>query len=50
MKEIVFVTSNKGKITTAQKDLENVRVVTYNSDLIEPRSDDLKEIAREGDS
>lgn len=47
MKEIVFVTSNKGKIVTAQNDLKNVKVLPYNADLIEPRSDDIKEIAKQ---
>jgi len=47
MKEIIFVTSNKGKIATAQKDLKNIKVLSYNADLIEPRSDDIKEIAKQ---
>lgn len=47
MKEIIFVTSNKGKIVTAQNDLKNIKVLPYNAMLIEPRSDDIKEIARQ---
>jgi len=47
MKEIIFVTSNKGKIATAQKDLKNIRVMPCNASLIEPRSDDIKEIAKQ---
>lgn len=45
MKEIIFVTSNKGKIASAQRDLKNIKVLAYNAELIEPRSDDIKEIA-----
>ncbi|OXM83695.1 non-canonical purine NTP pyrophosphatase [Paenibacillus rigui] len=47
MKEIVFVTSNKGKIASAQKDLKNIVVHAYEAELIEPRSDDINEIARQ---
>lgn len=47
MKEIIFVTSNKGKIASAQKELENIVVLPYNAELIEPRGDDIKEIAKE---
>lgn len=47
MKEIIFVTSNKGKIATAQKDLKNIKVLPYNALLIEPRSDDIREIAEQ---
>ncbi|HCC08061.1 MAG TPA: hypothetical protein DEP72_07910 [Clostridiales bacterium] len=46
MKEIVFVTSNKGKIESAQRDLIDVKVISYPFDLIEPRSDDIQEIAK----
>lgn len=46
-KEIVFVTSNKGKIASAQSCISNVRVIPYNAELIEPRSDDIKEIAKQ---
>ena len=28
MKKIIFVTSNKGKIATAQKDLKNIKVLS----------------------
>ena len=47
MKEIIFVTSNKGKVATAQNDLTNIRVLPYNAELIEPRSDNLREIAEQ---
>jgi len=47
VKEIIFVTSNKGKIVTAQNDLKNIKVLPYNAQLIEPRSDDIKEIAEQ---
>lgn len=47
MKEIIFVTSNKGKIASAQKDLINIKVLPCNAELIEPRTDDIKEIARQ---
>lgn len=45
MEEIVFVTHNKGKAKSAEKYFENIRFTTYNFDLDEPRSDDVKEIA-----
>lgn len=34
MKDIIFVTSNKGKIATAQNDLKNIRVLPYDAELI----------------
>ena len=43
--EIIFVTSNKGKIATAQKYFKDIKLKAYNYDLIEPRTDDIKEIA-----
>lgn len=43
--EIVFVTTNKGKIASANKSLKGINFTTYNYDLIEPRTDDIKEIA-----
>jgi XTP/dITP diphosphohydrolase len=46
MKKIVFVTSNEGKVKTAQKHLENIELVYYKFDLIEPRSESLEEIAK----
>lgn len=45
-KQIVFVTSNLGKVTSAQRDLENVEVIQYSAELIEPRSDNIKEISK----
>lgn len=47
MKEIIFVTTNKGKIASAQEYLKATKLIPYNADLIEPRSDNIKEIARE---
>ncbi|WP_250857084.1 non-canonical purine NTP pyrophosphatase [Oceanirhabdus seepicola] len=47
VQEIIFVTTNKGKIAYAQENLKNIKVLPYNAELIEPRSDDLKEIAKQ---
>lgn len=47
MKEIIFVTSNKGKIASAQNELKNIKVLPYNAELIEPRSEDIEEIAKQ---
>ena len=45
MEEIVFVTHNKGKAKSAEKYFKNLKISTYDFELDEPRSDDLKEIA-----
>lgn len=45
MKEIVFVTHNTGKIASAQKYLDKVKLIPYKYELNEPRAEDLKEIA-----
>lgn len=45
MREIVFVTHNKGKAKSAEKYFDNIKFSTYEYELDEPRSDDLKEIA-----
>ena len=45
MEEIVFVTHNKGKAKSAQRYFDNIKFITYDFELDEPRSDDLKEIA-----
>ena len=47
-KEIVFVTTNKGKVASAQRFFEDKKVEfkTYNHELIEPRTEDIQEIAR----
>ena len=45
MKEIVFVTHNKGKAKSAEKYFDNLKISTYDFELDEPRSDDVKEIA-----
>ena len=47
MKEIIFVTSNRGKVASAQQDLKNIKVIPYDAELIEPRSEDIKEIAKQ---
>ena len=41
MKEIVFVTHNKGKIATAKRLLKGIDVKIFEYDLDEPRSDDI---------
>lgn len=46
MKEIVFVTHNKGKIASAKKYLKNVKLISYEYELSEPRSDDITVIAK----
>lgn len=43
--EIVFVTHNKGKIKSAERYFKNLKFTTFNYELDEPRSDDIKEIA-----
>lgn len=45
MKEIVFVTHNKGKAKSAERYFDDITFSTYEFELDEPRSDDLKEIA-----
>ena len=45
MEEIVFVTHNKGKVKSAEKYFNNLKFSTYNFELEEPRSDNIKEIA-----
>ena len=45
MKEIVFVTHNKGKIKSAEKYFKDLKIKTYEYELSEPRSDDIKLIA-----
>jgi len=48
MQKITFVTGNKGKIATAQQYLNelNIKLETYDYDIIEPQSDKLTEIAK----
>lgn len=43
--EIIFVTHNKGKAKSAEKYFKNLKISTFNHELDEPRSDDIKEIA-----
>lgn len=45
MKEIVFVTHNKGKARAAHKYFKDLQISTYEYELSEPRSDDIKLIA-----
>ena len=43
--DIVFVTSNKGKVDTAKKYLDKVNLECYNYDIDEPNINDIKVIA-----
>ena len=45
MREIVFVTHNKGKAKSAEKYFKDLKISTYEYELEEPRSDDIKVIA-----
>jgi len=45
MDEIIFVTHNKGKAKSAERYFNNLKFSTYDFELDEPRSDDIKEIA-----
>lgn len=45
-KQIIFVTSNLGKVKSAQRDLKDVDVIQYEAELIEPRSNSIKEISK----
>ena len=47
MKEIVFVTHNKGKIETAKRLLDGIDVKIFEHDLDEPRSDDITYISKQ---
>ena len=38
---------NKGKIASAQEYFKSTNLIPYNAELIEPRTDDIKEIAKE---
>jgi len=46
MEEVVFVTHNKGKIASAQKQLKEVNFKVFEYDLEEPRSDDITYISK----
>ena len=46
MEEIVFVTHNKGKISSAKKHLKEVNFKIYEYELEEPRSDDITYISK----
>lgn len=43
--EIIFVTHNKGKAKSAEKYFKNLKISTFEYELDEPRSDDIKVIA-----
>ncbi len=45
-KQIVFVTSNLGKVKSAQRDLKDIDVIQYEAELIEPRSNSIEEISK----
>lgn len=45
MDEIIFVTHNKGKAISASKYFKDLKIRTYDYELSEPRSDDIKLIA-----
>lgn len=45
MKEIIFVTHNKGKIVSANRQLEGVKFNIFEYDLEEPRSDNIRYIS-----
>jgi inosine/xanthosine triphosphate pyrophosphatase family protein len=45
MKEIVFVTRNKGKVALAQSYFDKrIKLINIDTELIEPRTDDIQEI------
>lgn len=48
MRKMIFVTGNKGKVATAQQYFNelDIQLETYAYELIEPRSDDITEIAK----
>lgn len=48
IKKIIFVTSNKGKVASAKQYFKDtgIELETYDYDLIEPRTDDIQEIAK----
>ena len=46
MDELIFVTHNKGKIASAQKQLKVVNFKVFEYDLEEPRSDDITYISK----
>lgn len=46
MKEVIFVTHNKGKIESAKKYLKDVNFKVLEYELEEPRSDDIKYISK----
>jgi len=46
MEEVIFVTHNKGKAKSAERYFNNLKFSTYDFELDEPRSDDIKYISK----
>ena len=46
MDEVIFVTHNKGKINSANKQMKNINFKIFEYELEEPRSDDIKYISK----
>lgn len=46
MEEIVFVTHNKGKVASANRDCKNIKFKVFDYEVDEPRSESLQEIAK----
>lgn len=46
MKEIIFVTGNKGKVTSAEKYFKEVKISCYDYDYDEPEVNDIEFIAK----
>jgi len=46
MKQIIFVTTNEGKLQSAREYIKDTEVISYKFELDEPRSDDVKYIAK----
>ena len=46
MKEVIFVTHNKGKVESAKKYLKDVNFKVFEYELEEPRSDDINYISK----
>ena len=44
--EIIFVTTNKGKVESAKEKLKDIKIDIYNYEVDEIRSDDVREIAK----
>lgn len=46
MEEIIFVTHNKGKVASANRDCKNINFKVFDYEVDEPRSESLQEIAK----